>query len=328
MSERNNSAERGQNEIVSYLSAQIGNNLIFWLCCSVPVIAIMLIWVDTSLPKLGWTLLGEGLPVVFLMIISERLTVIVGAKNGKTDKRYLDARTKYENEKERVVSKCGRMRAPAFCAWYIDHEYSEEFARRLRKLRLSKEEFESLKAEKILKRLRALGTKRLIEFQMLLRMDYINLTPDMLFDEESVNKERGLGQSGEEKVHEKTWGLKGIIISLVSAACTISIALSLTKDPSWIRVLYTIAKVFAILYRMARGLNDGTEAYTRTEVKHKDQQTKFLGLYDEFCNMEEKKGADKISVNEVPRELGNPNHEGTGASPTDRELHAVAGADL
>lgn len=327
MSEQNNGANRGQNEIVSYLSAQIGNNLIFWLCCAVPFIAIALIWVDTSLPQLGLALLGEGLPVVFLMIVSERLTVFVGAKNGKNDPKYLAAKTKYENEKERVVSKCGRMRAPAFCTWYINHEYHEEFERRLRKLRISREEFESLKAQKILKRLGALGTKRLIEFQMLLRMDYINLTPDMLFDEESVNKERGLGQSGEEKVHEKTWGLKGIIISLVSAACTISIALSLTKDPSWLRVLYTIAKVFAILYRMARGLNDGTEAYTRTEVKHKGQQTKFLGLYDEFCNMEEKKGADTYS-REVPREFGNPNHEGAGASPTDRELHATASANI
>lgn len=328
MAEQNNGANRGQNEIVSYLSAQIGNNLIFWLCCAVPFIAIALIWVDTSLPQLGLALLGEGLPVVFLMIVAERLTVFVGAKNGKTDPKYLEARRKYEEEKTRVVSKCGRMRAPEFCTWYINHEYNQEYKRRLRKLRISQEEFETLKAQKFLKQLRALGTKRLIEFQMLLRMDYINLTPDMLFDEESVNKERGLGQSGEEKVHEKTWGLKGIIISLVSAACTISIALSLTKDPSWLRVLYTIAKVFAILYRMARGLNDGTEAYTRTEVKHKAQQTKFLGLYDEFCeSAEAQKGADTYS-REVPCELGNPNHEGTGASPKDRELHATASGNI
>ena len=100
MSERNNSADRGQNEIVSYLSAQIGNNLIFWLCCAVPFIAIALIWVDTSLPQLGLALLGEGLPVVFLMIVSERLTVIVGAKNGKNDPKYLAAKAKYENERE------------------------------------------------------------------------------------------------------------------------------------------------------------------------------------------------------------------------------------
>jgi hypothetical protein len=40
-----------------------------------------------------------------------------------------------------------------------------------------------------------------------------------------------------------------------------------------------------------------------------------------------RKGAD-IYSREVPCELGNPNHEGTGESPTDRELHATASANI
>lgn len=273
-----------RNEAAKYLSSVIGNNLSFWLCCAIPFLAIMFIWVDTSLPQLGWALLGEGIPVVLLMVIGERLMIGIGAKTGKTDKGFMLVCDDFTKKKDSVIQSCGRMAASEFCEWYIVQEFRETFTRRLRKLHLSEDEYRGLTGGKLMDAVLRLGVgRRFFGYLNLCRLDYIALTPDMMFDEETEGKQRGLGESGDERVYAKTWGAKGILVAVITAACSVSVAMTVVSDISWYRVLYTALKVMVILYRMARGFNDGVTAFNRVEVAHKKRQIMFLGLYEEYC---------------------------------------------
>lgn len=313
---------REHNETAKYISSIIGNNLSFWICCAIPFLTILFVWVDTSLPKLGMALLGEGLPVVILMVIGERLMVGIGARSGKTDRDYIKMCSTYAERKNSVIALCGRMRASAFCEWYIEEEYRETRRKRIRKLRISPQEFDErvqhMTRGQLISRF-GLGP-RFFGVLNIKRLEYIYLTPDMIFDEDSGGGQRGMGESGDECVYRKTWGFKGILIAVITAACSVSIAMTLVSDPSWHRVLYTVIKLLVILYRMARGFNDGAQAYNKIEVSHKKQQVKFLELYQEYCN---ENGGVKQS--EVSPELDAPDRVGSEARERDGELHAPAG---
>lgn len=314
---------REHNETAKYVSSVIGNNLSFWICCAIPFLTILFVWVDTSLPKLGMALLGEGLPVILLMVIGERLMVGIGARSGKTDREYVKICEQYEGIKGGVLQVCGRFKATDFCEWYIEEEYKETRRKRIRKLRISPQEFDDrvqhMKTGQLLSRF-GLGP-RFWGILNVKRLEYIYLTPDMIFDEDTGTNQRGMGESGDEHVYRKTWGLKGILIAVITAACSVSIAMTLVSDPSWHRVLYTVIKLLVILYRMARGFNDGAQAYNKVEVAHKKQQIKFLELYDEFCNM--RNGGEQPI--EVSPELGTHDHDTASESQRDGELHPVAG---
>jgi hypothetical protein len=104
----------------------------------------------------------------------------------------------------------------------------------------------------------------------------------------------------------------GIGLGLYTAA--------MIADFSWIKLA---SMVFQVVFFIAMGIVKYLSTVTYvTEEYH----GRIVGLTREIIKF--RKGAEKTNDNEVPRELGNPNHEGTGASPKDRELHAVAGADL
>jgi hypothetical protein len=86
-------------------------------------------------------------------------------------------------------------------------------------------------------------------------------------------------------------------------------------------------KIIQVVFALVAGSMDyiTTTGYVTNELM--GRYTKKTRILDQYhgSRME---GADRINVNEVPREFGNPNHEGTGASPTDRELHAAASANI
>ena len=315
---------REHNETAKYLSSVIGNNLSLWICCAIPFLTVLFVWVDTSLPKLGMALLGEGVPVILLMVIGERLMVGIGARSGKTDGEYLSFCGRYSQAKDETIAGYGRMRASAFCEWYIEKEFWETRRKKIRKLRMNPREFDEkiqhMSKKQLLSKF-GIGP-RFFGVLNIKRLEYIYLTPDMIFDEETGAGQRGMGESGDEHVYRKTWGLKGILIAAITAACSVSIAMTLVSDPSWHRVLYTVIKLLVILYRMARGFNDGAQAYNKVEVAHKKQQIKFLQLYQEYCD----NGGDKIG--EVSAELGAHDHVIASESARDSKLHTPSSGDL
>ena len=117
------------------------------------------------------------------------------------------------------------------------------------------------------------------------------------------------GQSVSKDVVSKSF--TGIGLGLYGAA--------MIADFQWIKLASMIFQVvvfniFGILKYLST-VNYVTEEYNGRLTK----MTRILGKFRKEAN---------VKVHEVSRELGNPNHEGAGASPTDRELHATASANI
>ena len=86
-------------------------------------------------------------------------------------------------------------------------------------------------------------------------------------------------------------------------------------------------KILQVVFALVMGSIDyiTTTGYVTNELM--GRYTKKTRILDQYHGSKTE-GADKTNVNEVPRELGHPDHEGTGASPKDRELHATASANI
>lgn len=89
--------------------------------------------------------------------------------------------------------------------------------------------------------------------------------------------------------------------------------------------LNLVIKIMQVAFALVMGAIDylATTGYVINELM--GRYTKKTRLIDQYHGT--RKEVTKNS-REVPRELGNPDHEGTGASPTDRELHAVTSANI
>lgn len=92
-------------------------------------------------------------------------------------------------------------------------------------------------------------------------------------------------------------------------------------------VINLALKVIQVVFALVAGSMDyiTTTGYVTNELM--GRYTKKTRIMDQYHGSKTE-GADKISVNEVPREFGNPDHEGQGASPTDCELHATSSANI
>jgi hypothetical protein len=63
---------------------------------------------------------------------------------------------------------------------------------------------------------------------------------------------------------------------------TVSVAISLTADLTFARVMYTAFKVVVLLFRMARGYDRGARAYHTVETRQFQAKSNYLRLYIRF----------------------------------------------
>jgi hypothetical protein len=101
----------------------------------------------------------------------------------------------------------------------------------------------------------------------------------------------------------------GIGLGLYTAA--------MIADFSWIKLA---SMVFQVVFFIVMGIIKYMSTVTYVTEEYRGRLVGLTRVIKKF-----RKGADKLSVNEVPREFGNPDHEGQGESPKDRELHTAAG---
>ena len=72
------------------------------------------------------------------------------------------------------------------------------------------------------------------------------------------------------------------IKAVFAALVTISVAITLTSDISFSRVMYTAFKLILLLYRMAQGYDVGAKAYNTVEVKQLGAKNNYLQQYLKF----------------------------------------------
>jgi hypothetical protein len=64
----------------------------------------------------------------------------------------------------------------------------------------------------------------------------------------------------------------------------VTIAITLTEDLTFARVVYTAFKLTMLLFRMAKGFDRGARAYNTVEVRQLKAKTNYLQQYEKFVN--------------------------------------------
>ena len=275
----------------------IGSNLTLFVCLLLPFLLIGFIWTDFGAPVLDVRLMSDGIVTVAMFVIGEILMMRIGSDGGKLDDEYVSARKEFD----RLVKEAhnvGTMFMSVFCEWQIDNEMKQATATRLRYLRLTKDDWNKIKDMPYHLLVKKFGLKRAEKIMELNRLEPVELNESiLLFNNCDVLSRGGVPISGEEFIYKKTHSVGMYTKALFAALITISVAITLTSDISFSRVMYTAFKLVVLLFRMAQGYDVGAKAYNTVEVKQLNAKNNYLNQYIKFVeNKTYLKLGDKYGV--------------------------------
>lgn len=273
--------ERYNTETKSMV-AVVGANLALYICILIPILLIGFIWTDIGEPVIGVGLLSDGAVTIALFIIGELMMSKVGADGGKLDAEYIEAKAEHKSLIKKV-NEIGTMLMHPFCEWQIDIEYQETVTSRLKYVGLSVSEWQKVK-DKSLRELKTMyGDKRGRAIYNISHTKPVELNEAMLmFDNEDMNARGGIPMSGEAFLKKKSHSISMIAGTAFTCLVTVSFAVSLTKDISFARVMYTALKLVGLLFRMVQGYARGAKAYNSIEVRQLQTKSSFLRQYIRF----------------------------------------------
>lgn len=277
--------QKAHNKRSKDIAKILGANLTLYICIMIPALLIGFIWTDVSLPKLGWGLLGDGILTVFLFFLAEYSMTQLGISGGKLDDDYNKYHDEYL-ELTKNIRELGVSLMYPFCEWQIDLEYNNAVKERLRSAKVSKNAWDERYSKMSLEELKhELGAKKAVQVAAVNSLEHIELTPDMILTDGRRKKKRGgISESGDDYIDrkKKSWG--HILVGAFTAMFTISVAMTLTQDISFTRILYTFVKLTALLFRMANGYNAGAKAYNTVEVAHIQSKLSLEYAYMEYLD--------------------------------------------
>lgn len=263
----------------------LGENIAIFVCMLLPIILIGFIWSDVGTPALGLNLIPEGVVTVTLFVIGEMMMAKIGADGGKLDSEYICAKEEF-NKLVAGVHNIGTSFLNIFCDWQIDVELEHAVSTRLRALYMTRSEWNEIK-DKSYTELKAIyGSKKAKCIAALNGLEPIELNEAiLLFDNAAEGFARGgVPISGERYIHNPYRSLSMILSAVFAGFLTVSVAITLTSDISWARVVYTIFKLVVLLYRMALGYSRGAKAYNTIEVVQLQAKCNYLRQYIRFVN--------------------------------------------
>lgn len=262
----------------------ISSNISLFVCLLLPVLLIGFIWTDFGTPEFGLTLISDGIITIALFIIGQTMMMRVGASGGKLDTEYINAR----NDFDLLVSKVndiGTMFLSFFCEWQIDVEMQQAIATRLRYLRFTRDDWEKTKDMPYDELLARYGGKKARKIFELNKLEPIVLNEAILLYNNTAALDRGgVPISGEDYIHKKAHSAQMILSALFAGLVTVSVAITLTSDISFSRVVYTALKLVILLFRMAEGYDVGAKAYNTVEVKRLKTKNTYLRQYMRFVD--------------------------------------------
>ena len=260
----------------------LGTNMALFICILLPIFLIGFIWTDFGAPSFGIRYISDGIVTVALFVIGEMMMMRVGADGGKLDSEYIDARNGF-NAILSEVHKIGTMFMAVFCEWQIDVELSTAVATRLRTLRLTQKDWERIKNLPYSELEQLYGKKKAKKIAALNQLEPIDLNESiLLYDNASGLTRGGVPLSGEEYLKKKTHSIEMLLSCIFTGLLTVSIAITLTSDISFARVMYTIFKLIVLVYRMAVGYGIGAKAYNSVETRQLQVKSNYLRNYIKF----------------------------------------------
>lgn len=260
----------------------IGTNMALFICVLLPVFLIGFIWTDFGVPTIGIKFISDGIVTVVLFVIGEIMMMKVGSDGGKLDAEYISAKGDFL-ELIKKVNDVGTMLMPVFCEWQIDVELDQAIAARLKPLRLTRKDWERLKEMPFSELERVYGKKRAKKIFALKDLEPIELNEAIiLYDNANSFARGGVPISGEEFLREKSRSVEMILSCIFTGLLTVSVAMTLTSDISFARVMYTVFKLIVLIYRMAVGYGLGAKAYNSVEARQLQVKCNYLRNYIRF----------------------------------------------
>lgn len=276
------SFQKNYNVASKNLMHIIGANITLFVCILLPIVLIGFIWTDFGAPEIGIHYLSDGIITVALFITGEILMMKIGSDGGKLDAEYYEARGVFISLLERV-NELGTMLMAVFCEWQIDLEIDHAAALRLRALRLTRSDWDNIKELSAKDLSEKYGRKRAKKILAIRELEPIELNEALLLYENGGDLTRGgIPISGDEHIKKKSHSMSMWLSCVFAGLLTVSVAITLTSDISFGRVMYTVIKLVLLLSRMAIGYNTGARAFNTIEVRRLNVVSNYLRQYIKF----------------------------------------------
>lgn len=258
----------------------IGRNLTLLLCLLIPVLMISFIWTDFSIIFYA-KMLADGLLTVCLFISGEVLMTRLGADGGRLDEAYVTAKSEFDRVLCRV-QEIGTMLLGVFCDWQVDVELEQARHYRLRLLRMTPKQYDEVKDLGRSELIDKFGKEKGRKVFEIINLKPIELNEAILLYNGEHMARGGVPESGDAYLHKKSHIITTLIACVFTGLLTVAIVFTLTTDVTVARVIYTVFKLVALLYRMSNGYSRGAKAYNTVEVKMYKAKTNYLYQYEKF----------------------------------------------
>lgn len=259
----------------------LGKNLTLFICMLVPLLLIGFVWTDFMPIVISPRVFGDGVLTVSLFVIGEVLMSMLGADGGKMDESFVEAKGEFDSILTKVGD-IGTLLMGVFCDWQIDLEMRQAINFRLRMLKLTPKDWEKLK-DRPEEELRSMyGWRKAKKMTEIKNLKPIELNEAILLYNGEYAARGGVPMSGDAYLKSKKHMVEMALACLFTGLLTVTIAVSITADITFARVLYTLFKLVMLLFRMAKGYDRGARAYNTIEVRQLKAKSNYLRQYVKF----------------------------------------------
>lgn len=296
---------------VAYL---VGKNLTLFICMLVPLLLVGFVWTDFLPIVVGPKMFGDGVLTVLLFTVGEIMMMRLGADGGKLDEEYLEAKIVFNNLLNEVFE-VGTLLMGVYCDWQVDVELEQAVQFRRRMLRMSPRVWEEAKGKTYEELKELYGRSKAKKIIKIIELQPIELNEAILLYDGEYSARGGVPISGEDFLRSKKNIIELVLACLFTGLLTVTVVVTLTKDITFARVIYTLFKLLMLLFRMAKGYDKGAKAYNTIEVRQLKAKSNYLRQYIKFVNdkiylkLGDKYGDISQFVGETPTETPTTNEE-------------------
>lgn len=275
--------QKQYNENSKNIAYFLGKNLTLIVCMLVPLLLVGFVWTDFGDMIFQTHMIMDGIVTIALFAIGEIMMVRLGSDGGKLDEEYISAKGEFD-QIVKDISDIGTRFMGVFCDWTIDNELDQATRFRAKQLKFTPkmwDEIKDLSHEDLVKKY---GETKAKKIQDIIDLEPIELNEAILLYDGEVLSRGSLPESGEESLHKKSQMIVSAVSLVFTGLLTVSVAITLTSDITFARVIYTAYKLTMLLFRMAKGYERGAKAYNTTEVKRLKAKVVYLRQYIKFIN--------------------------------------------
>lgn len=273
--------QRRYNDTSKNFAYIIGKNLTLFICMLVPFLLIGFVWTDFGPVAIGPRLLSDGVLTVVLFAVGEIMMTRLGADGGKLDGEYIKAKEDFEALAVRV-SEVGTHLMGQFCDRQIESEMEQAVRARLRALRIMPEQWAQIRELPRGEWVRRYGKARAKKLAEIADLKPIELSEAILLCDGDRFARGGVPVSAEDYLKNRRHLIETLAACIFTGLLTVTVAVTLTKDITFARVLYTLFKLIMLLFRMAKGYDRGARAYNTVEVRQYRARANYLRQYLNF----------------------------------------------